>query len=935
MRKLGIALLVLLVAFGAAVPTRAPAAPLSPAVFPAGAVPDRYLRVQYDDDDNDGPSYSPPPMHSHQHSGGCCGGGPGNAAAIVGLIAGVTSMAIQAKRLHDAQEAQQNYRRPQPNYQRPQPSARKQNRRNEEAERQRRINAEKARKREQVLANEKQKEKEDDLNEQKRELAKLKKEIEQQKAEKAEQNKPAGYPPPSGYPTPPGDNNPAGNTETQTKTDRKDELSFNILPSSSSDPALGTLKVGPTTLYPQRTDFPADRSLCTGTTAKGCFLRLVTTPSAGGGSKPECILYCKLEPLPPQPPKVAVIEPQPPAPMPRPAPVPCCVPAPTPTPAPIVVVPTPTPTPIYVVPTPTPTPIYVVPTPTPTPTPIYVEPAPTPTPTPARKLISAERTDKAEDYEEPKRRATPAVDTVKAEDYEEPKRRATPAVDTVKAEDYEEPKRRASPAVDTVKAEDYEEPKRRATPAVDTVKARDYEEPKPRATPAVDTVKAEDYEEHTDNKTEDDKIADSKPENKGELDSAPENEGEIDFAKPKFLSDFCRRNVFKRGSPQWVKQEKACQDLNTRAVQDRKLAEESEERREERKAQKKQEAERKKREDAQKKRDAEDKYALEHPGDPDSKGCTKNGDKPIATLLADPDYQRLLAGSSGVVPVSTESGLEKIHARDIVTTGLKLVPDVGSVLSGAVSFLWKDPKPDRLFDELVTYVNKLVPESITAERVKQQDYDVKGLRGLLQKYQDEHDLVYKGKALDYLRNRLLELEPAYLDNPDTPPEKILPLVVAYGRLRLAVLRERLLHQEEYYPNNVSTLLVSDYNDAVKALTDVAKDIKQKIIDNRLAKLHSGSGLREDWDKLAWGGADAGPVAGQTMWYTVGDDFCDWNKEHKDDENAAKADLVARKDAVRKAYDRELDVLLAPITNWPSLTPLAHEANADGQPLKGQ
>ena len=346
--------------------------------------------------------------------------------------------------------------------------------------------------------------------------------------------------------------------------------------------------------------------------------------------------------------------------------------------------------------------------------------------------------------------------------------------------------------------------------------------------------------------------------------------------------------------------------------------------------------EKKKRDDEiarKKQEDDADRFALEHPGDPDGKGCTKNGDKPIATLLADPDYQRLLAGSSEVVPVSTESGLEKIHARDIVTTGLKAVPDVGAVLSGVVSFLWKDPKPDRLFNELVTYVNKLVPESITAERVGQQNFQVAGLRLLLQEYQAEGNLVAKGKILDGLKDKFIELEPAYLNNPDTPPEKVLPLVIAYGRLRLAVLRERLLHQKEYYPDNVSTLLVPDYNNAVKALGDAAKDIKQKIIDNRLAKLHSDRDLREDWDKLAWGGADAGPVAGRTWWYTTGDDFCDWHIEHKDDENAAKADLAARTDTVRKAYNRELDVLLAPITRWPSITPVAGPAAADGRPLE--
>jgi hypothetical protein len=454
-------------------------------------------------------------------------------------------------------------------------------------------------------------------------------------------------------------------------------------------------------------------------------------------------------------------------------------------------------------------------------------------------------------------------------------------------------------------------PKRQGKPAEKTVIADETVVPKPKPKPAEKTVIATE-QKITDNKITNNKTSNNKTSNNKITDDKPAGDGgQLDEAE--------------------IINPVECPNINLGACGARFQKQREEEEKKRQQEEKTARDEKKKRDDEiarKKKEDEENKYALEHPGDPDSKGCTKNGDIPIAALLADPDYQRLLTGSSGVVPVSTESGLEKIHARDILTTGLKAVPEVGSVLSGVTSFLWKDPKPDRLFDELVTYVKQLVPESITAERVGQQNFDVAGLRLLLQAYKAEGNLVEKGKKLDYLQNRLRELEPAYLNNPDTPPEKVLPLVIAYGRLRLAVVRERLLHQKEYYPDNVSTLLVPDYNDTVKALGDAAKDIKQKIIDNRLAKLHSDHDMRTDYDKPIWG---TGGFL-NTSWYTAGDDFCDWHFEHKDDENAAKADLAARTDAVRKAYNRELDVLLAPITNWPSITPVAQPAKANGEPL---
>ncbi len=177
MRKLGIALLVLLVASSAAVPTRAPAAPLFPSLLAPGARQGQYLRVQYGGgDDDDGPSYSQP-QHSHQHSNyNCCGGGGGGGgAAIAGLIAGVATMAIREsirqKQVNDYRQQQQTY---QIQTQRQQ-QARKQNQRNEAAQR-RRNNEEKARqKREDALANEERQEKVDALNQQKRELEQLKK----------------------------------------------------------------------------------------------------------------------------------------------------------------------------------------------------------------------------------------------------------------------------------------------------------------------------------------------------------------------------------------------------------------------------------------------------------------------------------------------------------------------------------------------------------------------------------------------------------------------------------------------------------------------------------------------------------------------------------------------------------------------------------------
>jgi outer membrane protein OmpA-like peptidoglycan-associated protein len=71
-------------------------------------------------------------------------------------------------------------------------------------------------------------------------------------------------------------------------------------------------RVGETRLHPYRTNYPAEARFCTGTTAKGCYLRVMNGP-AMCGSKPACVMHC------PHP--VAV-----------PAPVPVLIPVPAPIP---------------------------------------------------------------------------------------------------------------------------------------------------------------------------------------------------------------------------------------------------------------------------------------------------------------------------------------------------------------------------------------------------------------------------------------------------------------------------------------------------------------------------------------------------------------------------------------------------------------------------
>jgi hypothetical protein len=209
-----------------------------------------------------------------------------------------------------------------------------------------------------------------------------------------------------------------------------------IYPPPSCPDNFPELKVGPTVLYPRRTDFPAERTLCTGTTAKGCYLRVVSAPSACGVSQPACVAYCSTpkktqEVKRNDPPYNPPVVPQP-----------------------------------YYPPTPTPQETY-------------------------KQLTRAEETVVSESKSEPYPKPTPAIDTVVSESKTEPYPKPTPAIDTVVSESKTEPYPKPTPAIETVVSESKTEPYPKPTPAIETVVSESKTEPYPKPTSAIETVVSE------------------------------------------------------------------------------------------------------------------------------------------------------------------------------------------------------------------------------------------------------------------------------------------------------------------------------------------------------------------------------------------------------------------------------------------------------------
>jgi hypothetical protein len=933
MRKLEIAALALLFGWCVNLPTSANAAPAFPHALVADAPHTHIQLAQYgggnnNDDDDDRPAARPAPQYNggynnnnnYNNNRGNRGGI--NAGDMINIMRGVGSL-IQQEQMRKQMEQQQRYNQQQ------------QRRRNSaDAARRAREKKEQARFREQqhqrALEDQREKAAKDD------ELKQLKEQVEDQK--KQHEIEEATHQEDSKYPESDSDN---------VVEEKVHDTEIKIHPSRPGmpDPSnLPSLVVGPV-MIPAcgYVNLPPNRNLCGGSTDGGAWLRIVTVPTSGGGSSQACVQFsreCKprlvMIPKPPQPQPTPAPPPRYVTPNPVPPPVACNYPpcAPTPVPPPTCTGPSCgeqeqrnavcTNPPCIVPPVVTPKPVPVPPpactgpscgeqehrnmacTNPPCITPSVVTPKPT---YPPVKTAKAETVFQKEE-EKP---VYPPVKTAKAETVfqKEEEKPVYPPVKTAKAITVvQEESKHVEPPVVTDKAVTVvqKEEKKLVTPPTQTDKAKKVvqkEAEEKRVTPPVKTAKAEKVVED-EHKNHPRKTDASHPKNEGgEIDEAvsfnqppvnpPAARDCMSLISPVRYPNFNFSNW--RSDPDYQK-----------CLADKKIA------------------------DEKKKEDDDNHYAMEHPvPDNNGKSCTVDGDKPIASLLKDPDYRGLLKILSGP---PTFQAPDIATVRGVVTSGLGGIPSavtaelpIGPIVGGLVSFLWKDTTNDELFTQLKKYVDTVVPDSITNERVKQLGNQLSAVKFDLRQYAHGTGNGEPGGNLNILLAALNPLRVGVLD-PDTPPEKILALIIAVGTLHTQTLREKYIRDKELYGPKAN--MANDrkqYNCAVDAYKKAANDARDQIIKSRLAMLRTDDKRAcSRWSRYRRGGCDHE--------YWAVDDFCDWSGPHhsRDEEDQAGQDLVARTEQVRKVYNRDLDELLKPIASLASITPMAQPADDKGRPV---
>jgi len=201
--------------------------------------------------------------------------------------------------------------------------------------------------------------------------------------------------------------------------------------------------------------------------------------------------------------------------------------------------------------------------------------------------------------------------------------------------------------------------------------------------------------------------------------------------------------------------------------------------------------------------------------------------------------------------------------RGMVTGAIGLTPEVGGALSFAASILWADNSDQELFDQIVDYVNKLVPALIAQEHVRLLQGHVAGLRKIVYDYKHTSNQLQKGEWLTSLLAHLDELEPEFFD--DRTPEHTLAHFVTFGSIKLLALREQCLFAEQYYGNDIDHAThLNQLHHEIARYTAAARSIRERAMAWRLSQLRLDHENRYVSHML------------YRDFYWVRDDFCGWN-----------------------------------------------------------
>lgn len=192
-------------------------------------------------------------------------------------------------------------------------------------------------------------------------------------------------------------------------------------------------------------------------------------------------------------------------------------------------------------------------------------------------------------------------------------------------------------------------------------------------------------------------------------------------------------------------------------------------------------------------------------------------------------------------------------AKTVMTSALGEVPAVGAVLSCFLQIFWPNSKagldPEEVWDAIKDRVNAVVGDAIDAERVRNMEKFLAGLRNDLDLYVEAEDgRPDKNTFLDILIGNIALTEPFFYDEQRL--EATLPYFTPMATLMISAWREKVLFHKQITGHDPTAKEQAGNEAQLKAhidkYTTALRSAKQRLFDQymeaEVPKLHGGHGV---------------------------------------------------------------------------------------------
>jgi len=246
------------------------------------------------------------------------------------------------------------------------------------------------------------------------------------------------------------------------------------------------------------------------------------------------------------------------------------------------------------------------------------------------------------------------------------------------------------------------------------------------------------------------------------------------------------------------------------------------------------------------------------------------------------------------------------------------VPEVGSGLAGLLSMLWpEDDKFQRVWQQMKSYVQDLVREMISQERLHSLSNKLAGIQSCLNDYnKEDYGAPPKAGFFTALLAALNTAEPDFFDPRE--PQQTLPYFIALGSIRLAALREMCMSYKKIFgkDDDKPQVHLEDLRKKIAAFVEGANTARERAIAWRLTKVRLEHTQESSFpSNNHWWSVVADYNGMKKTWY-----YNDLTSEDKGAEGYARAALPLYQNEVRSQYAAELDAFFGPARLWRYLDP---------------